>query len=91
MAVLEQGLTWRSAVDVLLGALDAWAVELRSTIRGPHGVAAQAVAAYVAMLGSTYSIVAACTEVTYGRYRAAASHVLPSSRLAHTSPFAVPK
>jgi hypothetical protein len=50
MAVLEQGLTWRGAVDVLFGALDAWVVELLSTIRGPHGVAAKAVAAYVSLL-----------------------------------------
>ena len=56
MAVLEQGLTLRSAVDVLIGALDAWAIELRSTMSGPHGVAARAVMAYVALLTATFVV-----------------------------------
>lgn len=50
MAVLEQGLSWRGAVDVLFGALDARALELLAMIRGPHGTAAKAVAVYVALM-----------------------------------------
>ena len=38
-----------------------------------------------------YSIVAACTDVTYGRYCATRLQLSPSFLLAHTSPFAVPK
>ena len=38
-----------------------------------------------------YSIVAACTDVTYGRYWAIRPQLSPSFLLAHTSPFAVPK
>jgi len=54
MAVLEQGLTWRGVVDVLSGAFDAWALELLSTMRGPHGTATKAVAAYVALLVAAF-------------------------------------
>ena len=38
-----------------------------------------------------HSIVAACTDVTYGRYCATRLQLSPSFLLAHTSPFAVPK
>jgi hypothetical protein len=38
-----------------------------------------------------HSIVAACTDVTYGRYCAMRDQLSPSFLLAHTSPFAVPK
>jgi hypothetical protein len=49
MAMLEDGMTWRNAPDVIGGALDAWLVPLRSAIQGPHGVEAKAIVAYVAL------------------------------------------
>src|SRR4029077_16285265 len=38
-----------------------------------------------------HSMVAACTDVTYGRYCTMRDQLSPSVLLAHTSPFAVPK
>lgn len=59
IAVLEQGLTWRAAVDVLSGALDAWALELLASIRGPHGTPTKAVVAYVGLLVAAFIILRA--------------------------------
>lgn len=49
VAMLEEGMTWRHAPDVIGGALDAWLLQLRSAVEGPRGTEAKAIVAYVAV------------------------------------------
>lgn len=57
MALLEQGMSWGAAADVLSGAIDAWTGELHAALRGPRGAEVRVIAAYVATQIAAFTIV----------------------------------